>query len=80
MIELFNRLQEKFGARLRLLFWNGNSFTVQIHHWKAFTVVLGSSGRVYCDEYSDGSHETAASKWILAIAQGKTRDAEGKVA
>lgn len=81
MIELFNRLQATYGARLVLLHWDRYSFNVRVKNWRSFHIYLQVNQECDCKEITTtGKLNTDASKWLLAVAQGKTRDAEGKVA
>lgn len=81
MIELLNRLIEKHGSRLRVETCNALSLRFKLGLFKeyAFYIQKGQFKAVEVDSYGNWQ-ETANSKWLLAVAQGETRDNAGKVA
>ena len=82
MIELFNRLQRKFGTRCELVELGSRSVRVRFAGWGEFVLVFEQwSGRYQAHQrVSPTEHATTAnSEWLLAVALGKTRDDAGNM-
>lgn len=80
MIELFNTLQRRLG-RLELQSVTHVQLTFAVPGWgKRFTFVNSVHGPTAFEIVGDDfSTDRKYSDWILAVAQGKVRDAEGNM-
>jgi hypothetical protein len=82
MIELLNRLIEKHGSRLEVVSVTSNCLELKLHNFGSYRFLFSHfpGDRVTGYQLVDGDwRRTENSRWLLAIAQGKSRDAEGRV-
>ena len=81
MIELFNRLLQKHGSRLTLVAIGLAGLEFKVGTYGTYRFEQNAYGDLMAFQCIEGDWtRTANADWLLAIAQGKTRNDEGKVA
>lgn len=82
MAKLFNRILKQFGGhRVELVTCDPGFLQFRIRHFGEFVIAADVTGDLCADELVQLQHlPTKKADWILAVAQGKTRDDAGVMA